>query len=164
MVYEPELWHDFFLMVGGGAAALAGLVFVAMSINLKAIVHDATHRARAGATMIGFTSMFILSGLALVAHQTAFWLGIEWLATTAIYAYVYVAGYVASLRLHGSDTGRTGYRITIAALCTIAQIVGSVMLMANMGEGALVAAVGLMLNIGSLVSGAWLLMVGICDE
>jgi hypothetical protein len=29
-----ELWYDFFLMVGGGSAALAGLVFVAMSINL----------------------------------------------------------------------------------------------------------------------------------
>jgi hypothetical protein len=27
-IYRPELWHDFFLMVGGGAAALTGLVFV----------------------------------------------------------------------------------------------------------------------------------------
>jgi len=32
-----EQWHDFFLMVGGGAAALAGLVFIAMSINLSII-------------------------------------------------------------------------------------------------------------------------------
>ncbi|MDP4150786.1 MAG: hypothetical protein Q8927_03815 [Bacteroidota bacterium] len=29
----PEQWNNFFVMVGGGAAALAGLIFVAMSIN-----------------------------------------------------------------------------------------------------------------------------------
>jgi hypothetical protein len=33
-IYQPAEWHYFFLMIGGGAAALAGLVFVAMSINL----------------------------------------------------------------------------------------------------------------------------------
>jgi hypothetical protein len=33
-VYQPEQWHDFFVMVGGAAAALAGLVFVALSLNL----------------------------------------------------------------------------------------------------------------------------------
>jgi hypothetical protein len=164
MPYEPEHWHDFFLMVGGGAAALAGLVFVAMSLNLKAVVEDATHRARAGATMVGFTSIFILCGLALMAHQTELWLGIEWLAATVAYAYVYIAGYVQSLRLQGSDSGRTGFRRTFAALCALAQIVGSGMLIAGVGEGALVAAVGLMLNIASLVSGAWLLMVGICND
>jgi hypothetical protein len=28
-----DKWHDFFIMVGGGAAALTGLVFVAMSLK-----------------------------------------------------------------------------------------------------------------------------------
>src|SRR5438128_572955 len=161
MHYEPELWHDFFLTVGGGAAALAGLVFVAMSLNLQSIMEDATHRARAGTTMIGFTSIFILCGLALMAHQTGLWLGIEWLAATTVYAYGYISGYVQSVRLQGSDTGRTGLRRTFTAFCALAQIVGSVMLIAGVGEGVLVAAVGLMLNVASLVSGAWLLMVGI---
>ncbi|MEA2554562.1 MAG: hypothetical protein QOJ65_2738 [Fimbriimonadaceae bacterium] len=164
MTYEPELWHDFFLMVGGGAAALAGLVFVAMSLNLKAIMEDATHRARASATMVGFTSIFILCGAALMAHQTGRWLGIEWLAATCAYAYAYIAGYAQSLRLHGSDTGRTGLRRSFAALCALAQVAGSGMLIAGVGEGAFVAAGGLMLNVGSLVSGAWLLMVGICND
>ena len=36
-----------FVMVGGGAAALTGLVFVAMSLNLAMIAQDATHRFRA---------------------------------------------------------------------------------------------------------------------
>ena len=46
-IYKPAEWHDFFLMTGGGAAALAGLVFVAMSINLDVVAQDATHRYRA---------------------------------------------------------------------------------------------------------------------
>ena len=34
-VYEPELWNNFFLMVGDGVAALTGLVFVSLSIALS---------------------------------------------------------------------------------------------------------------------------------
>ena len=36
-IYKPTEWHDFFLETGGGASALAGLVFVAMSINLDVV-------------------------------------------------------------------------------------------------------------------------------
>jgi hypothetical protein len=101
---------------------------------------------------------------ALMAYQTGLWLGIEWLIATAVYVYVYIAGYVQSVRLQGSDTGRTGFRRAFAAVCALVQIAGSVMLIAGVGEGAFVAAVGLMFNIASLVSGAWLLMVGICND
>jgi hypothetical protein len=37
-----DQWQNFFVMVGGGAAALAGLVFIAMSINLSIITRDWT--------------------------------------------------------------------------------------------------------------------------
>ena len=36
-MYRPDQWHDFFVMVGGGSAALTGLVFVALSLNLESI-------------------------------------------------------------------------------------------------------------------------------
>jgi hypothetical protein len=45
-VYRPGQWHDFLVMVGGGAAALTGLVFVALSLNLNVVTQDATHRYR----------------------------------------------------------------------------------------------------------------------
>lgn len=47
-----EQLHDFFIMVGGGAAALTGLVFVALSLNLEIIVKDLTHRNRAIGTLV----------------------------------------------------------------------------------------------------------------
>jgi hypothetical protein len=37
----------FFIMVGSRAAALAGLIFVAMLINPEVIIRDATHKNRA---------------------------------------------------------------------------------------------------------------------
>jgi hypothetical protein len=33
----PTSWHDYFITVGGGAAALTGLVFVAMTLHLEDI-------------------------------------------------------------------------------------------------------------------------------
>ena len=45
--YRPDQWHDFFLMVGGAPAALTGLVFVTLSLNLEVVVWDAMHRYRA---------------------------------------------------------------------------------------------------------------------
>jgi hypothetical protein len=61
-----DQWNNFFIMVGGGAAALAGLVFIAMSINLPIITRDATHKNRAIATMTGFTAVFLICALALI--------------------------------------------------------------------------------------------------
>ena len=43
-IYKPDERREFFLMVGGGAAALTGLAFVAMSLNLQVIAKDATQR------------------------------------------------------------------------------------------------------------------------
>jgi hypothetical protein len=39
-----DRWDNFFVMVGSGAAALAGLIFVAMSIKPEGIIRNTTHR------------------------------------------------------------------------------------------------------------------------
>lgn len=57
---RPDQWHDFFVMVGGAAAALTGLVFVALSLNLEIVVRDATHRHRAIGTLTNFAGIFVL--------------------------------------------------------------------------------------------------------
>ena len=66
---EFSAWHDFFVMVGGGAAALTGLVFVAMTLHLQDIVHDPVHRHRARTILTGLTAVFIRCGLVLMAAQ-----------------------------------------------------------------------------------------------
>src|SRR5271169_1869497 len=38
--YDPETWHDLFIAAAGAAAALSGLIFVAVSINLREILAE----------------------------------------------------------------------------------------------------------------------------
>jgi hypothetical protein len=158
------LWHDFFLMVGGGAAALAGLVFVAMSINLEAVVTDATHRNRAIGTMTGFTVVFILCGLVLMGNQNNLTVGIEWLVVSGIAAFVYVNGYVKAVREGGTRSQLSIARTIFGSSCYLAQIVGSILLMLGQVGGLYLAATSMMLLFASLISGTWLLLVGICND
>src|ERR1700730_16069894 len=64
-------WHDDFLMVGGGAAALTGLVFVAMTLHLEEITGNLVHRHRARTILTGLTAVFIRCALVLMGDQSA---------------------------------------------------------------------------------------------
>ena len=76
-LYRPEQWTNFFLLVGTGAVTLTGLVFVAMSLNLKAIAGDATHRNRAINTLTGLALVFMRCALVLMGGQNHRAIGAE---------------------------------------------------------------------------------------
>jgi hypothetical protein len=46
-MYTVDEWHDFYVMVGGAAAVLTGLIFVAISIHLRQVIATPLFRARA---------------------------------------------------------------------------------------------------------------------
>ena len=100
-VYQPAERHDFFVMTGGGAASLAGLVFVAMSVNLDVVAQNATHRGRAINMLTGFVSAFIICALALMGGQSHQALGTEWLVVATVAAVSYVHNYVQAARRGG---------------------------------------------------------------
>src|ERR1700761_617385 len=89
-----DQWNNFFVMVGGGAAALAGLIFVAMSINPENIINNATHMNRAINMLSGFSAIFIASAFALMGTQRLAALGVEWLILWTIATFIFVRGYV----------------------------------------------------------------------
>src|SRR5271154_753650 len=121
-------WHDFFLMVGGGSAALAGLVFVAMSINLGIIAQDPTHKNRAIGTLVGFSSVFMICAFGLMGDQNHISLGIEWLVVSAIATIIYIRGYIRAVTMGGSPTRLSLGRTIGGTVCYIAQILGSILL------------------------------------
>ena len=69
-------WHDFFVMAGGGAAALTGLLFVALSINLHHVIGNGI-TSRAATFMIGLVTILFSSAVALIPDQTPRAFGIE---------------------------------------------------------------------------------------
>ena len=162
--FDPVLWHDFFVMVGSGTAALTGLVFVGLSINLEAIAEDPTHRSRAVNTLSGFTAAFILCGLLLLRGIGSVASGWIWsgmsLAPLCVYAYSLFTSY----KEDGSRQGLHPLRIAGSTLCYLAQIVGGAALATQHPWGAYLAAAGLMAQFVSLMSEAWLLLIGIYDE
>src|SRR3974377_2416549 len=94
VIYDPAQWTNFFVLVGTGSAALTGLVFVAMSINLRGVANDATHTYRAINMLSGFTAVFLISSLALMGHQTYRTLGLEWLLVSSLAAGINTYGYI----------------------------------------------------------------------
>ena len=75
--FSPEHWSDFFVAEIGATAALAGLLTVAISINLKAIVEGRLLSGRAAETILMLGGVLVLSTLALVPGQTVVALGYE---------------------------------------------------------------------------------------
>src|SRR5476649_820205 len=92
-IYRPEQWTDFFILVGTGAVTLTGLVFVAMSLNLKAIAIDATHRYRAINTLTGLTLVFMRCAFVLMGSQNHHSIGAELFVVSGISAAIFVRGY-----------------------------------------------------------------------
>jgi hypothetical protein len=158
-VYQPDQWHDFFITVGGGAAALAGLVFVALSINLDTILHDSTHRNRAIGTLAGFTSVFMACAFALMGNQNHLSIGVEWAIISTVAGYIYVNGYVQAVRTGGDPAGLSPARLTIGMVCYAAEIAGSFVLIFGYIWGLYLAAGAMVLYFALMISGAWLLIV-----
>ena len=113
----PEQWNNFFVMVGGGAAALAGLIFVAMSINHEIIIRNATHKNRAINMLTGFTAVFMASSLALIGDQHLDALGFEWLVLWLIATAIFIRGYVIALRSGMSSIGLNTPRLAGGTIC-----------------------------------------------
>jgi len=157
-------WDNFFVMVGGGAAALAGLVFIAMSINLSIITRDATHKNRAIATMTGFTAVFMVCALALIGKQNSRWIGTEWLVVSLVPMITYIREYRLAKKKGRSSVGLSIGRFIAGTSCYAAQIVGSIFLLCGYLAGLYVASAAMVLSFAFFISAAWLLITGANDS
>jgi hypothetical protein len=57
--YDPSPWHDFGVAAAGSSAALAGLVFVAVSINLDRILTHPWLPDRVGETVVLLVAVLV---------------------------------------------------------------------------------------------------------
>ena len=158
--YSAFGWHDFFMGTIGAAAALTGLLFVAISINLEQILKYPQLPGRAAGTLGILVSALVVSGFALAPGQGDRALGIEIAAAGAIVAVqsVWVA--------HGTDTPGEPSSWQIEHLATlllpgIALIVGGVSLVAGEGGGLYWVLAAILLAFVSASINAWVLLVEI---
>jgi hypothetical protein len=75
---DPAAWGEYGVALTGAAAALAGLVFVAISINLRSILSEPGVSGRAAEGVMTLVIALIACALLLVPGQGTVPLGIEW--------------------------------------------------------------------------------------
>ena len=68
--YDPERWTDFAIAVAGAAAALAGLLVVAVSINLREIIAGPRLPGRAASALIALTAPLVTALFLLIPDQS----------------------------------------------------------------------------------------------
>src|SRR6202140_5367758 len=82
--FPASQWPDYFIPGGGGAAALTGLVFVAMTLHLDEVINNPVHRHRARAILAGLTAVFIRCSLVLMGGQNAQAVAVELIAVLVV--------------------------------------------------------------------------------
>jgi hypothetical protein len=161
-IYKPELWNSFFIMVGGGVAALTGLVFVrlsiALSLNLEEMTEDATHKYRSINTLAGLTAVFMSCGLVLMPGQNHRAVGIELSGLAFVGVIIYLYSFRQAFRF-GSTPSKQ--RLVIGACLYSVELVGALIFISGSISGLYVAAVSIVMNVAFMISAAWLLVVSV---
>jgi hypothetical protein len=157
-MYDAPAWRDYFVMVGGGAAALTGLVFVAMTLHLEDIVHHPVHRHRARTILTGLTAVFLRCGLVLMGGQSRQAVAVEIIAVLIVVEVVLYRSLVDAIRTN--DRGVLVRGVGSFA-CLVLEQIGALILFVAGDWGLYVVAVGMLSSFIFMVTGAWLLLVGV---
>jgi hypothetical protein len=160
-IFRPGQWDNFFLLVGTGAVTLTGLVFVAMSLNVKVIAIDATHRHRAINTIAGLALVFMRCALALMGAQNHQSIGAELFVVSGLSAAIFVRGYTRAIRM---SNGLRRSRIVGGSLVHLAEMTGAALFLFGYLPGLYIAAVALVSNTCYMITAAWLLVIGVLDQ
>jgi len=155
-------WENFFLAQVGASAALAGLVFVSVSISLPKILVQATLPRRAFQALAVLVQILVTASLALVPGQPLSFLGIEILAL-ALAVWIMVA--VFDLRLLRSASGeyrwRAVSRTVLSEITAILYAVAGIAIALAGDEGLYWLVPAMLLAFVVAMIDAWVLLVEI---
>jgi hypothetical protein len=157
--YDPSEWHDVFAAVASASAALAGLLFVAISINLKQIVEIPVLAARAATALGALFLALVVSILMLVPGQGRLIIGGELLACAAPAWVVTTYGYMRAGRAEQQNRLAYGIDLVMAQLAVIPIVCAGVSVMAGAGGGLYWLVPALVFVFISAGAKAWVLLV-----
>jgi hypothetical protein len=160
--YSPANWGLAFTATAGASAALTGLLFVALSINLNQIVSSPGLVARAVEVLIVLSAALILSTLLLMPGQPNTVAAIE---TIAIAVAVSAAITPLQIRTDRKALGISGLafasRVVGGHIGPVLLVIGAVSLLAQTGGGLYWIIPALLAMIVVAIIGAWVMLVEI---
>jgi hypothetical protein len=162
--YSVQAWHDLFIAAAGAAAARSGLIFVAVSINLPAILSAEKEigtsylTGRALESLVALLVVLAISIVGLDADLGRLAFALFLLFCTAISAVSPVRSLTARWRDRVKPVAFT-LRLLLAVSLVAAYAVAASALLAQGGGGLHWLPVGFILAITIAASNAWILLV-----
>lgn len=156
---DLEQWKEFNLAIAGAAAALAGLVIVAASVNIGDIVKSKPLTARLGTAIVMLVLALVVSSLELVPGIDIVWFGGIVVAVSLV-ALVFP---IATARLlsrdpNPRDTARF-MKSLLGFLPCIAYLIAGVLAVTGAPSAFVVAAAGALLAIVGALIVSWVALV-----
>ena len=160
--YAAGEWNDFCVAVLGAAAALSGLLFASIAINIERIMADPELPARALQTLIFFGTPVVLCICMLTPHQPRGALGAELIVTGAFAGTLLLRTSWPSRR---SDVEpRAGWLLTrflASLLVSLFLVVAGITLIAQAGGGLYWTAPATLVAVLAGLTNSWVLLVEI---
>jgi len=155
-----EEWSDFNVAMAGATAALAGLLIVAMSVNLKAIVASRSLPIRMATALTTLLVALAATALGLAPGQPAWAYGLEVLAGVVVAAVFEVRAIGAIRQDQLVSTAQRTAKAIAGTVPISAYVVGGVLLVAGaVNAGLWFLAIGAILAIASAILHSWIVLV-----
>jgi hypothetical protein len=159
--YESAEWKDFFVATAGASAALAGLVFVAVSINIDRILKLPGLPDRALQTVLLLVGVLVMSIIGLVPGQSRTALGAELLGASLAFTAIIAVLFVRSRPGAGSPVSWVIGRGLLIGGATLPFVVGGASVLAGSGGGLYWIFAAIVIALAAAVANAWVLLVEI---
>jgi hypothetical protein len=160
--YNPAVWSAYFSVEAGASAALTGLIFVAISINLSSIVISKVLVARAAKAICTLMEVLAATTFALVPSQPLIVLGIEISGSAAIvWLAVTWAQYLASHKNPYVTWKIRVFHMTLTQLASLQFIIGGISLCIGRGGGLYWLIGAALLSFTIALLDAWVLLIEI---
>jgi hypothetical protein len=160
-VYSTAGWANFFVAEVGASAALVGLLFVAVSINLARIIQYPSLPGRAFEALVLLVMVLFVATFGLVPGQSMAAFGIE-VSVTA------VAGWALTVFLQFSgprdpivQRSWIVSRVAMTQIATVPMVVAGVSLLLERGGGLYWVVVAVVGSFLAALADAWVLLVEI---
>jgi hypothetical protein len=157
--YDASAWSDLFVATAGASAALAGLLFVAVSINLERILKSEGLPERALETLLLLMGVLIISMVALNPAQGETALGVELIILGLISGGSLVALPFGFHELKDEPRSSMWIRWAVRTAVVIPLVVSGVSLLAEAGGGLNWVIGSMVFAVAGAVANAWVLLV-----
>jgi modulator of FtsH protease len=155
-------WESFFVAEVGASAALAGLVFVGVSISLEKILAHRSLPGRALESLVVLLIVLVLSSLMLVPEQSLTTVGLEILGVGVVGWVVVTALHVRRWRLVEPEfRSKSTPTILVGQVAVIPLVIAGIAVLAWGADGLYWLVPGVILCFLDAMLNAWVLLVEI---